>query len=52
MTASVVQARDLRRDYSFGNERVHALRGVTFEISSTRWAVSVSWPSSSGATQL
>ncbi len=28
----VVEARDLARDYDFGAERVHALRGVSFDI--------------------
>ena len=28
----VVEARDLSRDYDFGAERVHALRGVSFDI--------------------
>ena len=51
MTTSVVQARDLTRDYSFGNERVHALRGVTFDIADGDYAAIVG-PSGCGKSTL
>jgi putative ABC transport system ATP-binding protein len=49
--ASVVQARGLTRDYSFGNERVHALRGVTFDIADGDYAAIVG-PSGCGKSTL
>ena len=51
MTSPVVQAQDLRRDYAFGNERVHALRGVTFEIADGDYAAIVG-PSGCGKSTL
>ncbi len=50
-TAAVVQARGLMRDYSFGNERVHALRGVTFDIGDGDYAAIVG-PSGCGKSTL
>jgi len=47
----VVQARDLTRDYSFGKERVHALRGVTFDIADGDYAAIVG-PSGCGKSTL
>jgi putative ABC transport system ATP-binding protein len=47
----VVQARDLTRDYSFGKERVHALRGVTFDIANGDYAAIVG-PSGCGKSTL
>ena len=51
VTDSVVQARDLTRDYSFGNERIHALRGVTFDITDGDYAAIVG-PSGCGKSTL
>lgn len=51
MTSPVVQARDLRRDYAFGNERVHALRGVTFDVADGDYAAIVG-PSGCGKSTL
>ncbi len=50
-TAAVVQARGLTRDYSFGNERVHALRGITFDIGDGDYAAIVG-PSGCGKSTL
>jgi putative ABC transport system ATP-binding protein len=47
----VVQARDLTRDYSFGKERVHALRGVMFDIADGDYAAIVG-PSGCGKSTL
>jgi len=51
VTSPVVQSRDLRRDYAFGNERVHALRGVTFDIADGDYAAIVG-PSGCGKSTL
>lgn len=47
----VVSVRDLKRDYVFGDERVHALRGVTFNVMPREW-VSVVGPSGCGKSTL
>ena len=49
--SAVVQARDLCRDYDFGAERVHALRGVSFEIGDSDYAAIVG-PSGCGKSTL
>lgn len=49
--ASVVRASGLTRDYSFGTERVHALRGVTFDIADGDYAAIVG-PSGCGKSTL
>lgn len=48
---SVVEVRDLRRDYPFGEERVHALRGVTFDLVREDYAAIVG-PSGCGKSTL
>ena len=47
----VVAAHDLRRDYVLGEEHVHALRGVTFDVAAGDY-VSVVGPSGSGKSTL
>jgi putative ABC transport system ATP-binding protein len=49
--SSVVSARDLCRDYDFGAERVHALRGVSFDIGDSEYAAIVG-PSGCGKSTL
>lgn len=51
LTPAVVQARGLTRDYSFGSDRVHALRGVTFDIADGDYAAIVG-PSGCGKSTL
>lgn len=48
---NVVEANDLARDYEFGAERVHALRGVTFEIAERDY-VAIVGPSGCGKSTL
>ena len=48
---AVVEARGLARDYSFGKEVVHALCGVTFDVSDGDW-VAIVGPSGCGKSTL
>jgi putative ABC transport system ATP-binding protein len=50
-SAAVVEARDLARDYEFGNDSVHALKGVTFDVSEKDY-VAVVGPSGCGKSTL
>ena len=51
LQAPVVAVRDLVRDYAIGAERVHALRGVSFDVASGDY-VSVVGPSGCGKSTL
>jgi putative ABC transport system ATP-binding protein len=48
---SVVEARGLARDYSFGKEVVHALAGVSFDVETSDW-VAIVGPSGCGKSTL
>lgn len=48
---SLIEARDLARDYSFGAESVHALRGVSFDIAEGDY-VAIAGPSGCGKSTL
>jgi putative ABC transport system ATP-binding protein len=48
---SVVEARGLARDYSFGKEVVHALAGVSFDVAESDW-VAIVGPSGCGKSTL
>jgi putative ABC transport system ATP-binding protein len=50
-SAAVVEARDLARDYKFGEDSVHALRGVTFDVVENDY-VAVVGPSGCGKSTL
>jgi putative ABC transport system ATP-binding protein len=48
---TLVQVRDLARDYAMGGGRVHALRGVSFDIAHGEW-VAIVGPSGCGKSTL
>lgn len=47
----ILQVRDLARDYTFGADSVHALRGVTFDIAEGDY-VAIAGPSGCGKSTL
>ena len=49
--ASLIRVHDVHRDYRMGDETVHALRGVTFDVASGEWAAVVG-PSGCGKSTL
>ncbi len=51
MTTPVVEVRDLARDYRFGDDNVHALRGVTFDVDPVDY-IAVVGPSGCGKSTL
>jgi putative ABC transport system ATP-binding protein len=50
-SAAVVEARDLARDYKFGDDNIHALKGVTFDVGEKDY-VAVVGPSGCGKSTL
>ncbi len=49
--APLIDARDVTRDYAFGREQVHALRGVTLDVSAGDY-VAIAGPSGCGKSTL